>query len=150
MTKQLRVVFLLTAIGLIATATAALADNVKIGPVKGATYSGLIKEFDKLTVKVAANGKSATVSLPSAPAYCDGDSGPEVQHAHAVKIKAGGLTAKVSYTAAGSSKPFATVTVKGNFYTFSGEQPVFQGTAKTTFSKSPQCSGQESFQADES
>jgi hypothetical protein len=67
-----------------------------------------------------------------------------------VKIKAGGLTAKVSYTAAGSSKPFATVTVKGNFYTFSGEQPVFQGTAKTTFSKSPQCSGQESFQADES
>src|SRR5580693_6373250 len=100
MTKQPRVVFLLTAIGLIATATAALADNVKIGPVKGATYSGLIKEFDKLTVKVAANGKSATVSLPSAPAYCDGGSGPEVQHAHAVKIKAGGLTAKVSYTAA--------------------------------------------------
>jgi hypothetical protein len=149
MTKQLRVVFLLAAIGLIAPATAALAGSVKIGPVKGATYSGLIKEFDKLTVKVAANGKSATVSLPTAPAYCDGGSGPEIQHAHAAKIKAGGLTAKITYTGAGSSKPFATVTVKGNFYTFSGEPPVFQGTAKTTFSKSPECSGQESFQADE-
>jgi hypothetical protein len=132
----------------VATSTAtAIAGNVKIGPVKGATYVGAIRESDTVTVKVAANGKSATVKLPTAPAYCQGGSGPQVQHPHPGTIKAGALTAKITYTATGSSTPFATVTVKGNFYTFSGSTPVFQGTAKTTFTKAGECNGQESFQA---
>jgi hypothetical protein len=147
MTKQLRVVVALTAIGLLVAAATAVAGSVKIGPVKGATYSGLIKELDKLTIKVAANGKSATAGLPSVPAYCQGGSGPQVQHQHAAKIEHGALTITISYTTSGSSKPFAKVTIKGSFYTFAGEQPVFQGTAKSSFAKSPECSGQESFQA---
>src|ERR1700689_1503970 len=134
----------LAAIGQLATAAAALAGNVKIGPGKGATYVGTIKESDTVTIKVAANGKSATVKLPGAPAYCQGGSGPEVQHPHPGAIKAGALTAKIIYTSPDSSTPFATVTVKGNFYTFSGATPVFQGTARTTFTKASECNGQES------
>jgi hypothetical protein len=135
------------ALAVLASTASAIAGNVKIGPVKGATYVGAIKESDTVTIKVAANGRSATVKLPAAPAYCQGGSGPEVQHPHPGTIKAGALTAKITYTATGSSTPFATVTVKGSFYTFSGAKPVFQGTAKTTFTKGGECDGQESFQA---
>jgi hypothetical protein len=150
MSRQLRRAVQFTRIamlGVLASATAAMAGSVKTGPVKGATYVGAIKESDTVTIKVAANGKSATVKLPGAPAYCQGGSGPQVQHPHPGTIKAGALTAKITYTSTGSSTPFATVTVKGNFYTFAGSTPVFQGTAKTTFSKASECNGQESFQA---
>jgi hypothetical protein len=147
MTKQLRVVVALCALGVLALAATALAGSVKIGPVKGASYSGVVKESDKLTIKVAANGSTAKVSLPFVPAYCQGGAGAELEHSTATAIKAGKLTTTISYTTTGSSKPFATVTVKGYFYTFAGESPVFDGTAKSTFSKAPECSGQESFQA---
>jgi anti-sigma factor RsiW len=54
----------LAALGLLASAAAAIAGSVKIGPVKGATYVGTVKESDTVTIKIAANGKSATVKLP--------------------------------------------------------------------------------------
>jgi hypothetical protein len=151
MTKQLRGVFLLAAISLIATAVTALADNVKIGPVKGATYSGVVKG-QTISIKVSSNGKSAKVSLPSAPAYCQGGSGPEKQSAKAATVsKTGSLTAKISYSSASGANrsPFATVIIKGTFYTFSGSKPVFQGAARTSFraAGSKECDGQESFQA---
>jgi|HubBroStandDraft_6_1064221.scaffolds.fasta_scaffold195744_1 hypothetical protein len=150
MTKQLRLALGLVAVGMLLAAGAALAGSVKIGPVKGATYVGAVKGFDKLTIKVAPSGKTATASLPAAPAYCQGGSGPQVQHAHVGRISKGALTTTITYTSTGSSTPFATVTIKGSFYTFSGEKPVFQGTAKSTFEKAAECSGQESFQATKS
>jgi hypothetical protein len=147
MTRKLCGALALSAVCLLAAGAIALAGSVKIGPVKGAKYAGEIKQSDPITIKVAANGKTASVSLPGVPAYCQGGSGPERQHPQPGVIKAGALTAKITYTTTGSSTPFATVTVKGHFFTFAGSKPVFQGTAKSTFAKASECSGQESFQA---
>jgi hypothetical protein len=154
MTKQIRAVGLLATIALIAIGGAALGDNVKIGPTKSATYTGVVKGRT-ISIKVAANGKTAKVSLPSAPAYCQGGSGPEKQSSKAATVSHGSLTAKISYSSATSGpghSPFATVTVKGSFYTFSGSKPVFQGTARTSFraAGSKDCDGQESFEATKS
>ncbi len=148
MAKQLRGVFALATIALITTAGVALAESVKIGPVKGSTYSGAVKsETIKLTVSKKG---SVTVSLPNAPAYCQGGSGPVAQHTKSVPDpKAHQMTAKISYTAVGSTHVFATVTVKGYFYTFGTSTPVFQGTAKSSFSAngSKACDGETSFEA---
>jgi hypothetical protein len=151
MTKQLRGVFLLATIALIATGATALGSSVKVGPAKGATYTGVVHD-ETITIKVARNGKTASVGLPSAPGYCQGGSGPEKQSSKAATVsKAGSLTAKISYssTSGPDHSPFATVTVKGSFYTFSGSKPVFQGTAHTSFraAGSKDCDGQESFEA---
>lgn len=151
MTKQMRVVGLLATIAVIATGGMAVGANVKLGPVKGSTYIGVVHD-ETITIKVAANGKTAKVSLPSAPAFCQGGSGPEKQSSKAAKVsKTGSLTAKISYSSATgpSHAPFATVTVKGNFDTFAGSKPVFQGTVKTSFraAGAKSCDGQESFQA---
>jgi hypothetical protein len=152
MTKQMRVVGLLAAIAVVATpGGTALGGNVKLGPVKGATYTGTVHD-ETITIKVAASGKTAKVSLPSAPAFCQGGSGPQRQSSKPAKVsKTGSLTAKISYSSATgpSHAPFATVTVKGNFDTFSGSKPVFDGILKTSFraAGSESCNGQESFQA---
>jgi hypothetical protein len=151
MTKQMRVVALLTTIAVIAIGGTALGASVKLGPVKGASYAGVVHD-ETITIKVAANGKTAKVSLPGAPAFCQGGSGPEKQSSKAAKVSKGGsLTAKISYssTTGASHSVFATVTVKGNFDTFAGSKPVFDGTVKTSFraAGSESCNGQESFQA---
>ncbi len=151
MTKKMQIAGLFLAIAAIASAGTALGDNVKVGPVKGATYTGVI-QGRTISIKVAANGKTAKVGLPSAPAYCQGGSGPQKQSSKAASIsKTGSLTTKISYSSASGSNHsvFATVTVKGTFYTFPGSQPVFQGTAKTSFraAGSKSCNGQTSFEA---
>ncbi len=151
MTKQMRVVALLATIAVIAIAGTALGASVKLGPVKGASYAGVVHD-ETITIKVAANGKTAKVSLPGAPAFCQGGSGPEKQSSKAAKVSKGGsLTAKISYssTTGASHSVFATVTVKGNFDTFAGSKPVFDGTVKTSFraAGAKSCNGQESFQA---
>ena len=150
MRRQIWRASMLATIGTIAMGATALAGSVKTTPVKGATYAGVVHD-ETITVKVAANGKTAKVTLPSAPAFCQGGSGPERQSTKPGAIsKSGSLTAKIGYSATtGSKKQFATVTIKGHFFTFSGEKPVFQGVAKTRFAAagSKSCDGQESFQA---
>lgn len=149
MTEKLRLGAALAAVALIAAAATAQGEPVKTSPVKGATYSGAVRN-ETITIKVAGNGKTATVKLPGAPFYCSGGSGPERQSSKAGKIgKTGVLTVKISYTGTGSSHVFATVTVKGNFFTFGSSTPVFQGTAKTSFvaAGSKECNGETSFQA---
>lgn len=153
MTKQMRVVALLATIAVIAIGGTALGAGVKLGPVKGASYAGVVHD-ETITIKAAANGKTARVSLPGAPAFCQGGSGPEKQSSKAAKVsKTGGLTAKISYSSTTGSdhSVFATVTVKGNFDTFAGSKPVFDGTVKTSFraAGSKSCNGQESFAATE-
>lgn len=60
---------------LVATAVATAA-----GPKKGATYSGtIVQGKTAITLKVSANGKAVTVSVLSAPLYCQGGGGPERQ-----------------------------------------------------------------------
>jgi hypothetical protein len=148
MTKQVRGTFAIATIALIAMAGAALAESVKIGPVKGSTYTGVVKG-ETITLKVAQNG-SVKVTLPDAPAYCQGGSGPSKQHTKSVPDpRTHHLTAKISYTAVGSTHVYAKVTVNGYFYTYGTATPVFQGTVKSTFTAngSRGCNGQESFEA---
>jgi hypothetical protein len=135
----------------VAVTAAALGASVKLTPVKGATYSGVVHD-ETITVKVAANGKTAKVGLPGAPGFCQGGSGPQKQSSKPASIsKSGKLTAKISYVSAvGSDKtPFATVTVTGNFYTFAGSTPVFDGQVKSSFKAAKECNGSESFEATE-
>jgi hypothetical protein len=151
MTWKLRGALALAAILAIAVTATALATSVKVKPVKGATYAGTIHD-ETITVKVASNGKTATVKLPTLPAYCQGGSGPERQGTEPAAISSSGsLTAKIYYSPGTGSDhaTFGTVTVKGHFYTFSGSKPVFDGTAKSSFvaSASKGCEGQESFEA---
>ncbi len=128
----------------------ALAESVRLTPVKGATYTGLVRE-DPIKVKVASNGRSATVSLPYPPAYCQGGFGPIHSSTKAASIsKTGVLKATITYSSTSTHRTFATATIKGNFYTFAGATPVFQGTVKSVFTPSTTCDGQESFQATKS
>jgi hypothetical protein len=151
MTWKLRGALALAAILAIAVAGVAYATSVKQTPVKGATYAGVVHD-ETITVKVAANGKSATVQLPSAPGFCQGGSGPQKQSSKPAPIsKDGSLVARISYSSAlgGNHAPFATVTVKGNFLTFAGSKPVFDGAVKSSFvaAGAKTCDGQESFEA---
>ena len=148
MINQLRGVFAIAIIALVAMAGAALGETVKMGPIRGSTYAGVVKG-ETITLKVAKNG-SVKVTLPNAPAYCQGGSGPVKQHTKSVpNPKSHQLTAKISYTAVGSTHVFAKVTIKGYFDTFGTATPVFQGTVKSVFTAdgSKSCDGQESFQA---
>jgi hypothetical protein len=142
MSSSVRRAAMLAAIALLIGAAAAFAGGVKAGAVKGAKYSGVVRGA-AVTITVASNGKSAKVSIPFAPAYCQGGGGGEVQHSQPAPIsKSGAFTAKIGYTVEGSKRQFATVTVKGTFLA-----KAFDGTAKSSFTPATQCNGQESFQA---
>lgn len=152
MSQHARRVVVLCAVALVASvssAALALGASVKVGPVKGARYTGVVRGV-AVTLKVAKDGKSATASLANAPFYCSGGGGPEPHRAKAGAISKGKLTTTVAFSTTGSSsKPLATVTVKGVFVTFSGAKPVFQGTAATTYAiaGASSCNGHSSFQA---
>jgi hypothetical protein len=126
------------------------AGTVKTTPVKGATYSGVVHGMT-LTVKVDRKGRTATVSLPEAPGFCQGGSGPEVHHTKPAAVgHDGALTATITYTTGGEHPTkIATVTVTGHFFTFSGSSPVFDGQVKSKFAAkgNASCNGQESFEA---
>jgi hypothetical protein len=141
MTSSLRRAALLAAIALLACAATALA-GVKLGAVKGAKYAGTVRNA-AVTLTVSANGKSAKISIPFAPAYCQGGGGGEVQHTKSEPIsKSGSFTATIAYTVEGSTRQFATVTVKGSFI-----GKAFDGSAKSSFKPAVSCNGQQSFQA---
>jgi hypothetical protein len=150
MIEKLRLLVALSAIALIAVAAAAEGETVKTTPAKGATYAGVVHD-ETITIKVAKNGKTATVKLPSAPFYCQGGAGPERQSSKPGKIaKTGVLEVKISYRGTGSDHAvFATVAVKGSFFTFGSFTPEFQGTATTSFvaAASKECNGETSFEA---
>lgn len=150
MTTQLRAgAVLLATIALMGSAAITTASSVKLTPVKGATYAGVVHD-ETITLKVAKNGKTASVSLRSAPGFCQGGSGPEQPSSKPGKVsRSGSLSVTISYSSPQTHKTFAHVLVKGNFYTFTGSTPVFQGFVKSSFSAAgaKECDGQESFQA---
>ena len=134
--------------GVIFAATA-FAGTVKLTPVKGATYTGIVGNLP-ITVKVDRQGKTAKVNLSAAPAFCASGGGAEPHSSKAATIsKNGALSAKVTFFTTGSTRrELATVVISAHFYIFSGPMPVLQGTVKSTFSGGAKaCSGQESFQA---
>jgi hypothetical protein len=140
MTKQLRRALVLAPIALIVPAAAALA--LKVGPIKGAVYVGAVHS-EAIYLKVARSGKSAKASLPVAPGFCQGGSGPEEQRSTAAAIASSGrFTSTISYVARSTNRRFATVIVSGYFY-----GSVFQGTVKSSFTAAKSCDGQASFGA---
>jgi len=147
MHRALRRVAAIAVLALMVTAAAAGALAVKIGPVRGATYVGDL-HGEQITIRVARSGRSATVRLPIAPAFCPSGSGPEIQGSVTGRIsRSGELTLTASYLSPSNHRAFATVTVQANFYRFGSATPVAQGTVRTTFRAAPSCDGQESFQA---
>lgn len=129
----------------------ASAGTVKLTPVKGATYAGTLRGL-RISLKVDRMGKTATIALQAAPAFCAGSgTTPEPHSAKPATIsKQGALSGTITYETGGiHPQKLATVTVKGHFYTFGSAAPVFQGTVKSTYSfgGGTECNGQESFQA---
>jgi hypothetical protein len=133
---------LLVSLVLVVPVAAALGAKVQVGPVKGGFYSGTL-HHEEIVLEVAKNGKSVRVSLPVAPAYCQGGSSAEEQKTQASAISGSGrFTTRIAYFVRHTSKQFATVTISGSFY-----GRVFQGTAKSSFTPAKSCNGQESFEA---
>jgi hypothetical protein len=144
MSKQLRRTLALAPIVLVAVVPVALGKRITVGPVKGATYAGVVHDTT-ITLAVAGNGKTARASLPSVPGFCQGGAGPELQSSKAVTISSTGrFTSKIAYSSPQTHKQFATATVSGYFF-----GSVFQGTVKSHFlaAASKSCDGQESFEA---
>jgi len=124
-----------------ALATGASSAAMKVGPVKGATYSGDVHDTP-VTIRVSANGKRATAEMARLPGYCQGGSGPETPHFKAGSINKGAFKETLSYTGTGSSKPFGSAVIQG---TFIGKD--FDGVEKSTFKAASACDGQASFLA---
>jgi hypothetical protein len=134
-----RAAFLAVAV-LLVGASAALAASVKAGAIKGAKYTGTVRS-EPVTITVSSNGRSAKAAIPFPPAYCQGGGGGEVQHTKPAAISKGGsFAAKIAYTVMGTSRQFATVTIKG---TFIGKD--FDGVATSSFTPAVSCNGHESF-----
>jgi hypothetical protein len=150
MTKRLRPALALTLPALACLAAGATAATVKLTPVKGATYAGII-QGRAISLKVDRHGTTAKISLASAPAFCSSGAAPEAHSAKQAKIsKKGALSDTITYFTGGiSPQTLATVVLKGHFFTFGKTTPVFDGTAKVTyvFAGTSDCSGQASFQA---
>ncbi len=150
MTKRLRSALALTLPVLACLAATAPAATVKRTPVKGATYAGTV-QGRAISLKVARSGRSARVSLASAPAFCSSGSAPEPHSGKPATISAKGALSQTTtfFTGGVTRHKLAVVVLRGHFYTFKGAKPVFRGTAKVSyvFAGTESCSGQASFQA---
>ncbi len=69
MTKRLRPALALTVFVLAVLAASATALSVKLTPVKGATYAGLVSG-PPITIKVDRTGHTAKIGLADAPLFC--------------------------------------------------------------------------------
>lgn len=136
-TQRLKLSFASAAGILLVSATAALAGK----PVKGATYTGVTThEKDTVTLKVAPNGKSVSVSVPTLPLYCQGGGPPEVQVTQPARISSSGaFSGKITY------KFHGKVSFKASF---SGKFAAAKatGTLHSEY-KTAACSGSTSFTA---
>jgi hypothetical protein len=126
MGRQLRRVLGIAALTALATAAVALAA----GPKKGATYSGILGHSkEPITLKVAKNGKSVTISVQTAPLYCEGGSAGERQISTPAPIsKDGGFSGTIAYEFVPTHKKTTKLHVTGKF---SGSS--VKGSARSEF-----------------
>jgi hypothetical protein len=138
------------ALALAAHAFDAAALNVNVKPVNGATYAGTAHRVP-VSMTVSRDGRSVTINMRDAPAYCSGGSGPEPHHAASAPVSSsGGVVAKLMFYANNRSRAkLATVVVKGNFFTFQHSKPGFAGSVVTSYASASlrRCSGEEPFHA---
>ncbi|MFI4990835.1 MAG: hypothetical protein ACHQHO_07975 [Solirubrobacterales bacterium] len=135
---------------LLALATAAVA--LATGPKKGATYSGTTAHGkEPITLKVSKSGRTVTVSVASAPLYCQGGGGPERQvTAPAPIANDGSFSGSINYEDIPTHKRTTKLYFAGRF---SGK--TVKGTARSLFGLSSlealrnlhKCDGSTSFSA---
>jgi hypothetical protein len=140
MSKQLRRVLVLVPVIVIASGAVALAA----GPVRGGTYSGSTAHGrDAVSLKVARNGRSVTVSVPTPPGYSSGCGGPTVQKTKAAGISRGGsFSGSISYEFPLTRSIVIRVAFSGKF---SGRK--VKGSVRSEYVYSKACSGSTSFSA---
>ncbi len=128
--------------GLAALAVPALASAA--GPVKGAKYAGTtVQGKEPISLKVSSSGKSVTVSIETAPAFCQGGSAGTRQITKPAAISAGGsFKGSISYEFTPEHKITAKLFFSGKF---SGHTA--KGTARSEFLLAKQCDGSTSFSA---
>jgi len=148
MVRQVCRVAVLVALVALATTAVALAA----GPKKGATYSGTTAHGkEPIKLKVSKNGKSVTVSIASAPLYCQGGGGPERQSTEPAPIaKDGSFSGSINYEFVPTHKKTTKLYFTGKF---SGK--TVKGSARSLFGLSSlqetknlhQCNGSTTFSA---
>jgi hypothetical protein len=148
MRKQLRRVVSLAALVVLLAAAAALAA----GPKKGATYTGrTVQNKEPIALKVAGSGKAVTVSIQSAPLYCEGGGGGTRQISKPAPIaNDGSFKGTITYEFIPTHQKVTKLYFSGKF---SGKS--VRGTARSEFglispeahSKLKQCDGSTSYSA---
>jgi hypothetical protein len=118
----------------LATAVIAFAAH----PVKGATYSGTVKQGNILiTFHVSSDGKKVTKLRPnSLPLFCQGGGGPTVLKFKNARVSSKGKF-KTTGTETANGKLIAKASVTGKFLTQRREK----GSLKVTYTHAPDCSG---------
>jgi hypothetical protein len=138
------------ALALAAHTLDAAAFNVNVKPVSGATYAGTAHHIP-VSMTVSRDGRSVTVNMRDAPAFCSGGGGPEPHHAASAPVSSsGGVVVKLTFYANNRSRAkLATVVLKGNFFTFQHSKPGFAGAVVTTYASASlhRCGGEEPFHA---
>lgn len=124
----------------LALGSIALAASLK----KGGTYAGqIVQGRDPITVTISSSGKTAKVSVVSAPLFCQGGGAGERQITKPARIsKAGKFSAVISYEFVPEHKVTAKLYVKG---TFKGKK--LTGTARSEFLLARECDGSARFSA---
>jgi hypothetical protein len=147
MGRQLCRIIGFAVLAMLATAVVALAA----GPKKGATYSGMtVHGKEPIMLRVAKNGKSVTVNVPSAPLYCQGGGPAERQiTAPAPIAKDGSFTSTIAYEFVPTHKKTARVYVNGRFSgkSVKGTARSLFGSSLETFKSLHRCDGSTTFTA---
>jgi hypothetical protein len=140
MSKQLRAALALVIVASMAPAAVALGASA----VKGATYTGAVaRNKEPISLKVSNSGKAVTVSLASAPLYCEGGGAGTRQITKAASIsKSGSFKGSIAYEFQPTHRTTARLFFSGRF---SGRN--VEGTARSEFLLAKQCDGSTTFLA---
>ncbi len=127
---------------LVAVPTAVAASKPPAKPLKGARYEGTtVREKAALTLKVARNGKTVQVSLPSLPTFCATPGHVQVQHTSPAKISSkGAFAGTISYEGLFTSGTTGKAYFRGKF---NGRRAT--GTVRSEFLKVTGCDGSTTF-----
>jgi hypothetical protein len=120
------------------------ATALASGPVKGARYLGAtVQSKSIVTLKVARNGRTVSVSVSAAPVYCGKPSVVQFEKTKPAKISThGAFKASISYEGLFTPGVSARVYVEGRF-----NGKVATGKARSEFLTVSGCNGKTSFSA---
>jgi hypothetical protein len=120
------------------------ASRAPAKPLKGARYAGTTARGKvAITLKVARNAKTVSVSLPIEPTYCATPGHVQVQHSTPARIsRRGAFSGTISYEGLFSSQTTGKIYFKG---TFNGKRAT--GSVRSEFLLLKGCDGATGFSA---